>query len=184
MARWITLARRALPVLCLGVVLATPALADHRSEIESKSATALDQLRGHAREMEKLLKRASGVLVFPDVVEMTFGEGGRYGEGALLIEGEPVAYYATAGAPHGVPATEGRKAEVILFMTREALIKFRNTIDWKVGVSEGVTRVRMDERGRLETPRAVPPVLGFAFSDRGLMGHLDLDGTSINRIAR
>lgn len=170
--------------LWLLACLAQPVQADHRTEIESKTREALAQLREHASDVDQLIKSASGVLVFPDVVEMTFGEGGRYGEGALLIEDEPVAYYATAGAPHQVPAADGRKAEVILFMTREALIKFRNTINWKVGMSGGLTRVRVDERGRLETPRNVPPVLGFTFSDKGMTEHLELQGTTINRIAR
>lgn len=175
---------RALPALALAVLLATPAQADNREAIQQKSTAALEKLRKHTKEVDKLIKRASGVLVFPDVVEMTFGERGRYGEGVLLIEGEPAAYYATAGKPHNVPEGEGRKAELILFMTRQALIDFRNTIDWKVGVSRDVTRVHVDDRGRLETSPNSAPVLGLSFSDKGILGKLDLDGTSINRIAR
>jgi lipid-binding SYLF domain-containing protein len=170
----------ALAVLALTGV----ARADNRGDIESKSAQALETLRQHAREVDKLIGQASGVLVFPDVVEMGFGEGGRYGEGALLIDGAAVAYYATAGAPHRVAQTEGRKAEVILFMTRQALIDFRNTINWQVGVSGGVTRMRVDERGRLETSPGPAPVLGMTFTDRGMLENLDLNGTTINRIAR
>jgi lipid-binding SYLF domain-containing protein len=177
--------RRSLLVMGAALLaLAGPAGADDRTEIESKSALALQTLRQHAREVDKLIERASGVLIFPDVVEMGFGEGGRYGEGALLVEGAAVAYYATAGAPHRVPQTEGRKAELILFMTQQALIDFRNTINWQVGVSEGLTRMRVDERGRLETTRDTAPVLGMTFSDRGVLQDLDLRGTTINRIAR
>ncbi|TXS89254.1 hypothetical protein FV139_20150 [Parahaliea maris] len=176
---------RALAALALTSLLAAGlARADDRTEIESKSQAALAKLRQHAKEIDKLIQRASGVLVFPDVVEMTFGERGRYGEGALLIKGEPVAYYASAGAPHNMKDQGGRKVEVLLFMDQQALIDFRNTINWKVGVSEGVTKVRVDERGRLETARNTPPVLGVSFNDAGVLGNLDLNGTTINRIAR
>ncbi|WP_116367181.1 hypothetical protein [Parahaliea mediterranea] len=171
--------------LMLGMLLgAGLAQADDRTEIESKSKIALDKLRQHAREIDKLIDRASGVLVFPDVVEMGFGERGRYGEGALLIKGEPVAYYASAGGPHDMTSEGGRKVELLLFMDQQALIDFRNTINWKIGVSEGVTKVRVDDRGRLETTSNAPPVLGMSFNDAGVLGNLDLNGTTINRIAR
>lgn len=172
----------------LGVILAllgtSQALADSREEIETKTRFALERLNEHSSDMGDLISKASGVLVFPDVVDMTFGEGGRYGEGALLIDGEAAAYYATTGLPHKVPESEGTRAEIILFMTREALIKFRNTIDWKVGVSSGMTKVHVDDRGRLETTPHSPPVLGLTFTNAGLQRQLDLGGTRINRIGR
>lgn len=169
-------------LLCLG--LSPAALGDDREVIESRAALALETLREHAPDAVSLLRKAVGILVFPDIVEMGFGTGGQYGEGVLLIDGEAKAYYATAGAEHGVPAQEGPKAQVILFMTRQALIDFRNTVNWKVGVHGGVTKVQVDERGRVNTPPGLGPVLGFTFSDRGVLGHLDLAGSSINRIAR
>ncbi len=168
----------------LSLLMAVSAQADHRTEIQRKTQLALDYLDANVKDVAALVDKASGVLVFPDVVEMTFGEGGRYGEGALLIDGQPVAYYATTGAAHKVPKSDSRKAELILFMTRDALIKFRNTINWRVGVSEGVTRVQVDDGGRVKALNTPAPVLGFTFSDKGEMKSLDLQGTSINRIAR
>ncbi|GAB3275083.1 hypothetical protein [Parahaliea aestuarii] len=176
---------RAACALIVGMLLvAGLARADDRTEIVSKSQVALEKLRHHAKEIDKLISRASGVLVFPDVVEMGFGERGRYGEGALLIKGEPVAYYASAGAPHDMTTEGGRKVEVLLFMNQQSLVDFRNTINWKIGVSERVTKVRVDERGRLETTSNAPPVLGLSYNDAGVLGNLDLNGTTINRIAR
>lgn len=166
-------------LLCSGI-----ARADSREEIEAKTRVALERLEEHAGDMAELVDAAAGVLVFPDVVDMTFGEGGRYGEGALLIDGQAAAYYATTGLAHKVPESEGRKAEIILFMTRDALIKFRNTVDWKVGVSSGMTRVHVDQRGRVQTARDAAPVLGMTFTDTGLRRELDLSGTRINRIGR
>ncbi|MFV0477895.1 MAG: hypothetical protein ACK5ME_08680 [Parahaliea sp.] len=175
---------RTLPpvIACLALVPLTQA--EPRQDIEAKTRVALDYLDEHVEEIDKLIERAAGVLVFPDVVELTFGEGGRYGEGALMIDDQPAAYYATSGLSHG-PTHEGvRKAELILFMTRDALIKFRNTINWKVGVSQNVTHVQVDERGHAHMPETAGAVLGFTFSDKGEMQPLDLAGTSISRIGR
>ncbi|MBA6411635.1 twin-arginine translocation pathway signal [Parahaliea sp. F7430] len=171
-------------LLALLSLLVGSALADDRESIERKSQEALRKLRIHAPEADQLVSKASGVLVFPDMVEMGFGEGGRYGEGVLLVNQEPVAYYAATGGHHDLPKTEGLKAEVVLFMNQDALVSFRNTVNWKVGVSGGVTRVHVDGRGRIESKQAIGPVLGFTFSDRQLTPHLDLAGTVINRIAR
>ncbi len=171
--------------LAASLLMSVAAHADSRAEIEGKTRLALDYLDSNVKDVAALVDKASGVLVFPDVVEMTFGEGGRYGEGALLVDGQAVAYYATTGAAHAARGEgDSRKAELILFMTREALIKFRNTVNWKVGVSEGVTRVQVDPAGRVKPLNKPAPVLGFTFSDKGEMESLDLQGTSINRIGR
>lgn len=166
------------------VMLSTPGRADSRDEITDKSDGALAQLTGHARGVDKLIKRAVGVLVFPDIVKMGFGEGGQYGEGALLVGGEPVAFYATAGEHYGLPLGANSKAEVILFMTSEALLAFRNSLSWQVGVDAGVSPVKLRPDGAIESGREAAPVLSFSFSDQGLLHDLDMEGSRINRIAR
>ena len=62
---------------------------------------------GGARE---LANSAAGILVFPSVVKAGFGFGGEYGEGALLIQGRPVATTtpcrlrsASSSGPKSVP---------------------------------------------------------------------------------
>lgn len=175
------------PAGLLVLLLFWPALAvaDSREEIMAGASAVLGELRSHAPGVDTLLKRARGVLVFPDVVKMGFGTGGEYGEGALLIQGEPAAWYATAGDRHGLPEGASRKAEVILFMTDEALIAFRNTVSWQVGVHGEVDLVQADgATGGLRLAREDHPVLGFTLSDVGLLEHLDLNGNTINRIAR
>lgn len=171
-------------ILGLALVLAAGvALADSREQIESKSGAALGELRGFAPGVQGLLRSARGVLVFPDIVGMGFGTGGQYGEGALLVAGETVAYYATTGARHQLPEGARRTAKVILFMTDDALVSFRNTVGWQIGLHGQVDQVRaVDSTVRVK--RAEHPVLALGFSDLGLMEGLDLNGNTINRIAR
>jgi len=166
------------------LVLATGAVrADSREQIESKSGVALGELRGFAPGVEGLLRNARGVLVFPDIVRMGFGTGGQYGEGALLVGGEAVAYYATTGSRHEFPEDALRTSKVILFMTDDALVSFRNTVRWQVGVHGEVDLVQaVGDTVRLA--RAEHPVLALGFSDKGLVEGLNLDGNMINRIAR
>lgn len=171
-------------ILGLALVLAAGlARADSREQIESKSGAALAELRGFAPGVQKLLRNARGVLVFPDIVGMGFGSGGQYGEGALLVGGEAVAYYATVGSRHQLPEGALRTAKVILFMTDDALVSFRNTVGWQIGLHGKVDLVRA-AGDAVRPTRAGHPVLALGFSDLGLMEGLDLNGNTINRIAR
>jgi lipid-binding SYLF domain-containing protein len=168
-------------VLALG---AQSARADSKSFIDAKSQEALERLRAHSPAAGSLLDGAAGVLVFPDVVKMGFGVGGQYGEGSLLIGGEPVAYYATAGASFGLQLGAQYKSEVILFMTEEALTEFRGSQGWEVGVDGSVAVVDVGAGGKVDTQTLKQPVVAFIFSNKGLMANLTLEGSKITRIAR
>lgn len=73
--------------------------------------------------------------------------------------------------------------KVILFMTDAALVSFRNTVGWQIGVHGKVELVRAEDAAR-KLDRAEHPVLALGFSDRGLVEGLNFDGNTINRIAR
>ncbi|MCR9186874.1 MAG: hypothetical protein NXH81_15855 [Halieaceae bacterium] len=176
--------RSAVAVMALLLGLATvPAGADTRESIEVKSDAALDDLRRYSPGVNALLTKARGVLVFPDIVNMGFGVGGQYGEGTLLVDGEPVAYYASSAGPAELPPGATRAAKVILFMTTDALVSFRNTVGWEVGLHGEVDLVQT-AGGNVRLARAKHPVLALSFSDKGIIEGADLNGSTINRIAR
>ena len=171
--------------MTLALVLASAGLrADSRQLIDTKSVEALERLRQHSADAGRLAEKAAGVLIFPDVVKMGFGVGGQYGEGSLLVEGEPVAYYATAGASFGLQLGAQYKSEVILFMTEEALADFRNSQGWEVGIDGSVTIADVGAGGKIDSRTVNQPVVGFIFSNKGLMGSLSFEGSRILRIAR
>jgi lipid-binding SYLF domain-containing protein len=164
--------------------VAAMARADPAMEIESKSRQALAHLATHDRRVTALLEQAEGVLVLPDLVEMGFGVGGEYGEGVLLVDDKPVAYYALAGASFGLQAGVEFKAQVLLFLTRQALIDFRNSQGWEVGVNANVTLLDASAGMHFDSLEGSDAVVGFVFSNEGLMYDLSLEGSRISRIAR
>ena len=176
--------RISLVTLLAAMALSMTVLADTREVIDAQTDQALDRLREYNGEAAGLLEEAVGVLVFPDVVKMGFGVGGQYGEGSLLVDGKPVAYYATAGASFGLQVGVQYKAEVILFMTEEALQNFRNSQGWEVGVDGSAAIVDVGAGGKIDSKMVNQPVVAFIFSNKGLMGNLTLEGSKITRIAR
>lgn len=175
-----------LPTLITVVLLAlSPTLrADGKAKIDAGSQAALEALRGHSADAGELMDKAAGILVFPDIVKMGFGVGGEYGEGSLLVVDRPTSYFVTAGASFGLQAGVQVKSEVILFMTDDALRKFQNSSGWKVGVDGSVALAKLGADGSVDSSTLNESVVGFIFSNKGLMYNLTLEGSKITRIAR
>ena len=172
-------------LVTLLLLLPAPLLrADSKETIDTGSLAALEKLRAHSDKAGELLDKAAGVLVFPDIVKMGFGVGGEYGEGTLLVPGKPTSYFVTAGGSFGLQVGVQKKSEVILFMTDEALKKFQNSSGWKVGIDGSVALVKLGVDGSIDSNTLRQSVVGFIFSNKGLMYNLTLEGSKITRIAR
>lgn len=157
--------------------------ADSAQMIDDHTQRALKWMYGSSRHTAKQLKRAAGVLVFGDVIKMGFGLGGEFGEGALIVDGEIVGYYAISGKEYGVDAGAAYKAKAIVFRTEKALESFRKTNSWKVGSNAVVPTVASVEK-KDRVLRSSEPIIGLIFTDSGLVSNLSLNGNKITRIAR
>ncbi len=70
-------------------------------EIDAEVELAPESLLAKNEAAEALAEKARAILVFPDIVGGGLVIGGRYGEGALVETGKPVAYYDTVAASCG-----------------------------------------------------------------------------------
>jgi lipid-binding SYLF domain-containing protein len=127
---------------------------------------------------------ASGILVFPEVTKAAVGVGGEYGEGALVIDGEPVAFYSTTAASIGLQLGAEQRSQVIMFLTDEALKNFQNSDGWEVGGNAGITVIDTSKAGSLDTKSMTDPVVGYIFGAKGLMADLSFEGQKISKIDR
>ena len=165
-----------LPALWLASAVA---LAESREAIDAKVTTALATFFEKSPEGKELMEKAAGALVFPEVYKAGFGIGAEYGEGALLVDGRPVGYYSTSGASFGLQLGAQAKSQVILFMTDEALARFRRSKGWEAGVDGSIAVVKAGAGGGIDSATAQQPVIGFVFSNKGLMYNLTLEGSKI-----
>lgn len=155
-----------------------------REEIDLHSQEALDDFYEKSSAGRELAQRAKGILIFPRVVKAGMGIGGEYGEGKLIINGQTEGYYNIASASIGFQLGAQRKAQVILFMTDDALQQFRNTEGWKAGVDGSVALATLGAGGSLDSNTAQQPIIGFVLSNEGLMYNLTFEGSKISRIER
>ncbi len=173
--------QRLLVLLLLCPLLAA---AHNRDELDAHVHEAIHELYRTSAAARELGAKARGMLVFPRVFKAGYGIGGEFGEGVLLTDGRTVDYYNIASASVGFQLGIQRKSVVVLFMTDEALQHFRTGEGWKVGVDTSVAIVTLGIGGEIDTDTLQKPIIGFLFSNRGLMYNLTLEGSKISRVAR
>ncbi|MEZ5614312.1 MAG: YSC84-related protein [Rhodocyclaceae bacterium] len=166
----------------LALFAAANAWAASREEINAEVRQTVQAFYKHTSAGKELSQRAAGMLVFPNVVKAGIGIGGEYGEGALLIGGKPVAYYNIAAASIGLQLGAQARSQIILFMTERALSKFRGSEGWKAGVDGSVALATLGAGGAVDTETAKKPIIGFIFSNKGLMANLTFEGSKITKI--
>jgi lipid-binding SYLF domain-containing protein len=130
----------------------------------------------------ELAYKAAGVLAFPTVIKAGIGFGGEYGEGALMVNRNPVGYYNLVSASFGFQLGAQSRSIIIMFMTQEALAQFNHTDGWKVGVDGSVALITLGAGAAIDTNSITSPVIGFVLDPTGLMYNLTLEGSKISRI--
>lgn len=157
-------------------------VAASKVEIDAKVEAALDEFYSTIAAGKPLANKAKGILVFPSVLKAGFGLGGEFGEGALLIGGATQAYYNIASASIGFQIGAQVKKEVIMFMTDEALARFQASDGWEAGVDGSVAIAEWGAAEQISTETIRDPIIGFIFSNKGLMYNLSFEGSKITRI--
>ena len=177
--------KRAHSVLLVSFFLVSSlAAAATREEVDLHSRDALNRLYEQSPAARELAAKARGILVFPQVYKAGFGVGGEYGEGKLLVDSSTAGYYSTAAASIGFQLGAQRKSQVVLFMTEDALNGFLNADGWEAGVDGSVALATLGAGGAIDTNTVQNPIIGFIFSNEGLMYNLTFEGSKITRIDR
>ncbi len=153
-------------------------------EIDARVHEALGELYRTSSAAKDLGAKARGTLVFPKVIKGGVGVGGGFGEGALEVGGATKGYYNVASASVGFQLGVQEQSVVLMFMTDEALRRFRDSHGWKVGVDGSVAIAKFGAGETIDTETVQKPIIGFVFSNKGLMYDLTLEGAKISRVEK
>ncbi|HYE36863.1 BPSL1445 family SYLF domain-containing lipoprotein [Methylocaldum sp.] len=152
--------------------------------IDAKVDAALARLKKDVKGADSLLRSASGMLVFPGVLQAAFWGGAEYGKGALRIGGVNVDYYNIAAASFGLQFGAQKKDIILLFMNDQVLQDFRNSSGWTAGVDGTVALVTVGAEGSINTTTLNEPILAFVVDQTGLMAGVSLEGSKITKLQR
>ncbi|AIO70744.1 YSC84-related protein [Burkholderia oklahomensis] len=156
--------------------------ASTREAIDARVNATLSRLYSTVPGSRELVSKSRGMLVFPNVLQAGFILGGQSGNGALRVGGATVGYYNTSSLSVGLQAGAQSKALIFLFMTQDALDKFRNSEGWAAGADASVALVKMGANGAVDTSTATGPVDVIVLTNAGLMGDLSVNGTKVTRL--
>lgn len=152
------------------------------ANIDARVSSALNYLDTQYPGTRDLRDKSVGMLVMPLITEASFGFGGAYGRGALLVNDVTVDYYSATQASFGIQAGAQQYSHVLYFMTEEALAEFRSSSGWAAGADVEYT---VNDRGgniSAETTTALSPIIAVVFGQAGLLAGASVEGTKYNRI--
>jgi lipid-binding SYLF domain-containing protein len=153
-----------------------------RQAINSSVDATLSRLYSTVPGSRELVAKSRGVLVFPSVLQAGFILGAQTGNGALRVGGSTVGYYNTSSLSVGLQAGAQSKAVIFLFMTQDALDKFRATDGWSAGADASVAVVKIGANGAVDSNTVQSPIEAIVLTNAGLMGDLSVNGTKVTRI--
>jgi len=176
---------RVLSLILFALILAPqPGNAASAAEINAKVNATLRSFDKQNPSARELGRKAAGFLVFPSVIKAGVGLGGEYGEGVLIIKGNPAGYYNLVSASFGFQLGFQSRSVIIMFMTEKSLAGFRNADGWKFGVDGSIVLVTAGAGGAIDTDTLTRPIIAFVLDPQGLMYNLSLEGSKISRIRR
>lgn len=156
--------------------------ASGRSKLEGEAQAALDHLYQTTPGAAALGQHASGILVFPNILEGGFLFGGSYGDGVLFEGGRVTGYYNSAAASFGLQAGVDKVGYAMFFMAPSDMTYLHKSEGWELGVSHNVTLVDEGVAGSFSSSTARKGVYAFFFEQRGLLAGTSLKGTKITKI--
>lgn len=128
-----------------------------------------------------LYNRSAGALIIPEVTQGGLIIGAAFGEGALRIVGATDSYWRYRSASIGYQIGVQRTRQALLFMTADALRRFRAGSGWEVGVDVEVTLIDTGGGVDLDTTQETAPVVGFVYGREGLLAGASLQGGRYTR---
>jgi len=174
-------------VMCVFAIIGIFSIASYAAtanEIDASVNASLNRFVKQVNGAQEFLDSAKGVLIIPKVMQGGLVVGAEYGEGALRIGGKTVGYYNIIAGSFGYQIGAQEKDIILVFMSDKVLKKFRNSKNWKAGVDAEVTVVKVGADESLNTMKFKQPVVGFVFSQKGLMAGATIEGSKFTKLEK
>src|SRR5262245_66551855 len=116
---------RVLSLILFALIVAPqPGNAASAAEINAKVNATLRSFDKQNPSARELGRKAAGFLVFPSVIKAGIGLGGEYGEGVLIIRGNPAGYYNLVSASFGFQMGALSRSVIILLVSVYVIAAF------------------------------------------------------------
>ena len=158
------------------------AAAATKAELNRDGVRVLNTLLKQNKAARLLAEKARAILVFPSITKAGFMIGGQIGDGVLLKNKKPVAYYNTVAASYGFQAGAQQFGYALFFMNDKALEYLDQSGGFEVGAGPSIVVVDEGMGKSMTSTTVTQDVYAFIFSQKGLMGGMGLQGSKITKL--
>ncbi len=170
-------------VVLITLVFTQISFAKTTQEINKEVDIAIEKFKQQVPGGTNFLPKVKGYLVFPSVIKAGLIVGGKYGEGALRVNGQTKHYYDMTAASIGFQAGAQEYAMLIAFLSDTALNNFVRSNGWEAGVDGSITVSDWGKSKDISSISFEKPIIAFIFDEKGLMASVSIAGTKFRRIA-
>ncbi|MEI7427360.1 MAG: lipid-binding SYLF domain-containing protein [Betaproteobacteria bacterium] len=168
----------------IGVFFASYSEAKNDPALNKKAQTALQQLLKSNANARVLNAKAVAVLVFPSITKAGLMVGGQYGDGVLLSQGKPVAYYNNSGVSYGLQVGAQEFGYTLFFMKQSAISALDSTEGFELGVGPSIVVVDEGFAKSTTSINLQDDIYAFIFNQKGLMAGLGIQGNKITKLSK
>jgi len=168
--------------LFLTLLFTQSSIAKSTAEIEKDVNIAIEKFKQEIQGGEKFLSKVKGYLVLPSVIKGGFVVGGKYGEGALRVNGKTKFYLSMSSASIGLQAGAQEYSMVIAFISESSLKNFYKSNGWEAGVDGSITVAEWGVSKDISSMSFEKPIVAFIYGEKGLMAGISIAGTKFQRI--
>jgi lipid-binding SYLF domain-containing protein len=162
-------------------LIAAPASAASKKEINAKADKALAALYKSIPDTKKIAQKASGVLIFPDIYKAGLIVGGSFGEGVMRIGGKVDSYYTATSASYGLQIGGTRFGYVMFLMDAKAVDYIKKSDGWEVGVGPQLVAGDAKYASKFTTTTEQNGVVVFFVNQEGAFAGGGIEGTKITK---
>ena len=159
-------------------------VAQTAQELDAKVDSAIVKFKQEVPGGTNFLPKVKGYLVFPSVIKAGLVVGGKYGEGALRINGKTQHYYDMTSASIGLQAGAQEYSMLIAFLSEESLNNFINSNGWEAGVDGTITISDWGKSKDITSMSFEKPIIAFIYGEKGYMASISIAGTKFRRIVK
>lgn len=159
-------------------------VAQTAQELDAKVDSAIVKFKQEVPGGTNFLPKVKGYLVFPSVIKAGLIVGGKYGEGALRINGKTQHYYDMTSASIGLQAGAQEYSMLIAFLSEESLNNFINSNGWEAGVDGTITISDWGKSKDITSMSFEKPIIAFIYGEKGYMASISIAGTKFRRIVK
>lgn len=169
-------------LILISLFLTQYSFAQTASQLDAEVDFAIKKFKQQVPGGEAFLPKVKGYLVFPSVIKAGLIVGGKYGRGALRVNGTTKYYYSLTSGSIGWQVGAQEHAMLIAFLSEASLQSFVHSNGWEAGVNGSIAVSDWGKSKDIGSLSFEKPIIAFIYDEKGLMASVSVAGTKFQKI--